>query len=108
MNIDINAVLADMISAIKGEVEGNWGKVESTANQFLQSRKESLELLMKLRIEGEIDQEEFESRLADEKLVIEAQLNALAVLSKVIIQNAANAAIAILEKAVKVVILGAI
>ena len=108
MNIDINEVLSDMLSAIKGTVEGNWGKVESTARQFLQNRKESLELLIKLRLDGQIDQEEFESRLSDEKLVVEAELNALMVLSKAIAQNAANAAIAILEKAVKAAISAAI
>jgi len=104
MNLDINAVVTDMLLAIKGTVEGNWGKVESTANQFLQNRKENLELLVQLRIDGEIDQDEFDSRLADEQLVIEAELNALAVLSKAIAQNAANAAIAILGKAAKAAI----
>jgi len=104
MNININEVLADMLSAIKGTVEGNWKKVESTVNQFMQNRKESLELLVQLRIDNEIDQEEFDSRLEDEKLVMEAELNALAVLSKAIAQNAANAAITILEKAVKAAI----
>lgn len=108
MNIDINAVVSDMLSAIKGTVEGNWKKVESTVNQFLQNRKERLQLLVQLRIENEIDQDEFDSRLADEKLIIEAELNALAVLSKAIAQNAANAAIAILQKAVKAAISAAI
>ena len=108
MNINFDEVLAEMLSAIKGTVEGNWGKVESTARQFLQNRKESLELLVSLRLEGEINQEEFESRLGDEKLVVEAELNALAVLSKAIAQNAANAAIAILEKAVQAAISAAI
>jgi len=108
MNIDINALVTDMLSAIKGTVEGNWEKVESTANQFLQNRKESLQLLVQLRINGDIDQDEFDSRLADEKLIVEAELNALAVLSKAIAQNAANAAIAILEKAAKAAISAAI
>jgi len=108
MNIDINAVVSDMLSAIKGTVEGNWKKVESTVNQFLQNRKERLQLLVQLRIDNEIDQDEFDSRLADEKLIIEAELNALAVLSKAIAQNAANAAIAILQKAVKAAISAAI
>ena len=108
MNININEVVTDMLTAIKGTVEGNWKKVESTVNQFLQNRKESLELLVQLRIDGQIDQEEYDSRLADEKLVVEAELNALTVLSKAIAQNAANAAIAILDKAVKAAISAAI
>ena len=97
-----------MLSAIKGTVEGNWKKVESTAKQFMQNRKESLELLIQLRLDGDIDQDEFDSRIEDEKLVIEAELNALEVLSKAIAQNAANAAIDILGKAVKAAISAAI
>jgi hypothetical protein len=108
MNFDVNKVVADMLSAIKGTVEGNWKKVESTAKQFMQNRKESLELLIQLRLDGDIDQDEFDSRIEDEKLVIEAELNALEVLSKAIAQNAANAAIDILGKAVKAAISAAI
>jgi hypothetical protein len=104
MNFDINEVLSDMVSAIKGVVEDNWDEVKSTANQFLQRRKERLELLADLRIKNEISQEKFESRLLDEKLVLEAELHAIAVISKAIAQKATNAALEVLEKAVKVAI----
>lgn len=104
MNFDINEVLADMLSAIKGTVEDNWDKVKTTANQFIQRRKERLELLAELRINNELSQEKFESRLEDEKLIVEAELNAIAVISKAIAQKAANAAIDIFVKAVKVAI----
>jgi len=108
MSFNINEVSSDMLSAIKGVVDDNWPTVKSTAAQFLQNRKERLELLAELRIKGEINQEKFESRLLDEKLILEAELNALAVLSKAIAQNAANAAIEILEKAVATAISAAI
>jgi hypothetical protein len=104
MNFDINKILADMLSAIKGTVEDNWDEVKTTANQFLQRKKERLELLAELRINNELSQEKFESRLADEKLIVEAELNAIAVISKAIAQKAANAAMDILLKAVKVAI----
>jgi len=104
MNFDINEVLADMLSAIKDIVKDNWDEVKATANQFLQRKKERLELLAELRINGELSQEKFESRLSDEKLVVEAELHAIAVISKAIAQKAANAAMDILEKAVKVAI----
>jgi hypothetical protein len=102
MNFDINEILVDMLAAIKGTVEDNWDEVESTANQFLQREKERLSLLAELRINNELSQEKFESRLADEKLIVEAELNAIAVISKATAQKAANAAIDILVKAVKV------
>lgn len=101
MNFDINEVLANMLSAIKGTVGDNWDEVKSIANQFLQRKKERLELLAVLRINGDLSQEKFESRLKDEKLIAEAELHAIAVISKAIAQKAANAAMDILEKAVK-------
>lgn len=104
MNFDINTVISDMALAIKGEIGENWDKVKATANQFLQNKKERFALLAELRISGDLSQEKFKSRLNDEKLVAEAELNTLAVISKAIAQNAANAAIGVLEKAVKTAI----
>jgi hypothetical protein len=100
MNFDINTVLADMSSAVKDTVSENWDETKSVANRFLQNRKERLALLAKLRIDGDLSEEKFKSRLEDEKLILEAELNALEVISKAIAQNAANAAINALEKAV--------
>jgi hypothetical protein len=101
MKFDINEVLAGMMGAIKNTVTENWDEVKSVANQFLQRRKYRLELLAELRISAEISQEKFESRLKDEKLIVEAELHAIAVILKAIAQKAANAAIGVLENAVK-------
>lgn len=108
MKLDINEILADMLSAIKGTVTENWDEVKGTANQFLQNRKERLELLAKLRIDNELTQEKFESYLEDEKLVLEAELHAIAVISKAIAQKATNAAIDVLKKAIKSIISAAL
>jgi hypothetical protein len=102
MNFDINAVLVDMLSVIKGTVTDNWEEVKSPVHQILQRKKERLELIAELRIKGELSQEKFQSRLSDETLVVEAELNALAVISKAIAQKAANAAMNALEKAVMI------
>lgn len=104
MKFDIDEVLADMSAVVKNTVAEDWREVKSVTNKFLQRRKERLELLANLRIEGEISQEKFESRLIDEKLIFEAELHAIAVISKAIAQNAANAAIDILLKAVNIAI----
>ncbi|MFZ4549851.1 MAG: hypothetical protein ACOYN4_20550 [Bacteroidales bacterium] len=104
MNLDINAVFADMLSAVKGTVSNNRDKVETIAKQFLAQNKETLQLITGLRISGELSDEEFKSRLQDQKLVLEAQFNALEVVSKAIAQQVANAAIDVLEKAVIAVI----
>lgn len=104
MEFNIDVVLSDMLAVIKGTVADNWDEVKSTADQMLSRKKERLALLAELRIKGEINQEKFESRLADEKLVVEAELNAVTVISKAIAQKAANAAMEVLDKAVMVAI----
>jgi transcription termination factor Rho len=100
MHFDIHTVLADMGSAVKETVAENWKETKSVTIQFLQNRKERIALLAQLRISGELSKEKFTSRLEDEKLLLEAELNALQVISKAIAQNAANSAINVLEKAV--------
>lgn len=104
MEFNIDVVLSDMLAVIKGTVTDNWDEVKSTADQMLSRKKERLGLLAELRIKGEINQEKFESRLADEKMVVEAELNAVTVISKAIAQKAANAAMEVLDKAVLVAI----
>ncbi|PZW42740.1 hypothetical protein LX95_01057 [Mesonia algae] len=104
MNFDINEVLADMLTKIKNNVDENWDQVKDTSNQFLQNKKERLELLAELRISGELSEEKFQSRLKDEKLVLEAELHAIAVISKAIAQRATNGAIEVLEKAIRTAI----
>ena len=104
MNFDINEVISDMLSAVKSTVTDNWSEVKSTASQFFQRKKERLELLAELRISGELSEEKFASRLEDEKLIVEAELHAIAVISKAIAQKAANAAMDILQQAVKVAV----
>ena len=108
MNINIDDVLAEMLSTMKGAVGEHWSEVKTVAEQFLQRRKERLELLAQLRISGDLSQEKFESRLLDEKQIAEAELNALGVLSKAVAQKAATAGIEILQKTVGTAILGAI
>ncbi|MEI8366665.1 MAG: hypothetical protein WCF65_09650 [Parachlamydiaceae bacterium] len=108
MNINIDDVLVEMLSTMKGTVGEHWSDVRTVAEQFLQRRKERLELLAQLRISGDLSQEKFESRLLDEKLIAEAELNALGVLSKAVTQKAASDGLEILKKAVGTAILGAI
>ena len=106
MNFDINEVLSQMASAVKDVVADNWSEAKSVVNQFLQNRKERLELLAQLRMSGDLTQKRFESRLEDEKLIAEAEFHAVAVISKATAQEAANAAIKVLTDAVNVAIKG--
>lgn len=104
MAFDINEILADMLKAIKGIVKEDWKEVKSVANQFLQNKKERLELLAQLRIKEDLSEAQFKSYLEDEKLVLEAELHAIAIIKKATAQKATNKALGILEKAIKLAI----
>lgn len=108
MNLDVNKVIADVLSVLKGTVENNQDKVESVAKQFVLQNKDTLLLIAQLRLKGELTDEDVKSRLEDQKLVLEVQFNALQVVTKAIAQQAANAAIDILEKAVMTAVKGVI
>lgn len=100
MAFNINEVLAQMIGAIKGELKKDWDLAKSTVNNFLQAKKDRLELLTSLRLENQITDKNFKQRLKNEQLILESELHAIAVIGKVAAQNAANAAINVLSKAV--------
>ena len=100
MAFDINETVAQMLGAVKTTVKDNWSMVKETANNFLQTRKDRLELLASLRLADEISQKFFLKRLGDEKKIFESELHAVAIITKAIAQKAANAALDILEKAV--------
>jgi hypothetical protein len=104
MNFDINEVIADMAGAIRGEVGDSWTEVQPIANQFLNSRKNRLELLAEMTITGDLSQEKLDLRLKHEELLAEAEFHAIAVITKAIAQRAANAAMDVLKKAVKTAI----
>ena len=104
MNLDINQVFADVVSAIKGEVKDDWSIVKDATNGFLISKQGRIELLISLRMADEISDEFFKKRLADEKDILQSELSAVALISKVTAQNAANAALNVLQKAVETAI----
>lgn len=101
MNFDINEVIAQMLDAVKITVGPNWEFAKATANEFFENRKLRLELLTSLRLQDEISQDFFDKRLLDEKDILESEMHAIAIISKVMAQNAANAAITVLSNAVK-------
>ncbi len=104
MAFDINEILPQMLEAMKAEVKKDWGSIKRTASGFLQNKKDRLIFLTNLRLKNQISEEDFKLRLKHEELILETELNALVLISKVTAQNAANAAIAVLNKAVSAAI----
>jgi len=100
MAFDINEVVAQMLGSIKDTVKDNWNIVKDGANGYFQDHKSRLELFASLRLQKQISQEFFESRLADEEKILESELHSIAIITKAIAQKAANAAIDIFQSAV--------
>lgn len=98
---ELDPTLGEMLNTIKNIVGKHWKDIESTARKFLENRKNRLAKLAEMRISGQLSQEKFESRLQDEAMIFEAEINALQVLAKAITQKAVNAAIDVFIKAVE-------
>ena len=100
MAFDINETVAQMLSAIKDSVGENWPEAKRAMNNFMERRKARLQLLAEFLLQGLITQDEFNSRLEDEKLLLDSELHAVAIITKSMSQQAANAAIEVLQNAV--------
>lgn len=104
MKFDINEVLAQMLEAMKESIKDDWSVVKKSANTFIQNKKDRLELLANMRLAGAIDDGFFEKRMADEKEILQAELHSIAIVNKVLAQNAANAAFKILENVIQTIL----
>ena len=101
MEFDVDGTINEMLLAVKVSVNNDLGEVGKITRMFLSANKARYKKLVEFRIEGKIDEANFKARLEDEKLMLEAQYNTLSIITKVMAQNAANAAFNVLESAVK-------
>ena len=100
MTFDINEVVAQMLGAIKDTVKENWKQLKDGANGYFQDHKSRLELLASLKLNNQISDEFFKSRVADEEKILESELHSIAIITKAVAQKAANAAIDIFQNAI--------
>ena len=100
MNFDINAVLGDMLTAMKDSVDTDWEDIGGYAKQVLENEKEALANLAEQRLQNEITDEELQSELKDERDTVEAEMKAIQVMTKAMAQRATNAAMDVLSKAI--------
>jgi hypothetical protein len=101
MSFDIDTTLKDMGSAAAAVLAGEAPKVRDCLNKALQDEKEALKLIADARIAGEITAAEMKDQIADEREALKAALLVCKVKGKVAAQKAANAALKVLEKAVR-------
>ncbi len=104
MKFNFKETFSNMLGAAKNAAAGEWKQTKKMLDQFFEINKKHLELIAGQYIKGEIDKVKFEYRLNELKENFELQALALNVVAKVAAQNAANAAIEVFEKAVKVAV----
>ena len=104
MSFDIDSAVNDMLSAASGVISGEWPGVKDCVKKALDDEKVALTDIANARKAGDIDDDDLKSQLEDEKVALEAALLVCKVKTKVMAQNAANAAINSLKAAIDAVI----
>jgi hypothetical protein len=107
-DFNIEEVALSMLSALQGELKKDWPAAKATMENFMRRQQRILETEALYRINGQLDEENYKSRLEDKKRLMEAQLEAVKAVSKAMAQKAANAAIEVLENAVLLALKGLI
>ena len=101
MAFDIGEVLKQMISAA-GDVLAKEGPIiKGCVKAAFEQEKDALEEIAQARLEGEIDDDDLKSQIADEEDTLKAALLACKVKGKVAAQKAANAAIKVFTGALE-------
>lgn len=101
MALDLDLTLKDMAAAAARVFKKESKKAGKAAERVLQDRREALEAIAAARLANEIDDEELEIQLVDEKLAFQTGMLMVRALTKASVQKAANAAFAALTKAIK-------
>jgi len=104
MSFDFDAVLDDMLGAMREELGGGWQDLQGYAQEVFNNNKSSLNNLIGQYKRGDLTESEFISELDDEKDTLAGELAALTVISKAAAQRAINAAMNVLAQAVNIVI----
>ena len=104
MSFNIDKVFKDMTSTVKDIVKEELGDIKQYGKEILEAEKKELESLAIERLEGKINDEEFNIEVEREKKVLEVQLQTIKIMSKALAQEAINEAIEVFIKAVKAAI----
>ncbi|MFT7412753.1 MAG: hypothetical protein ACI9J4_001115 [Paraglaciecola sp.] len=104
MSIDIANTFSDMAKTAGQSLEQDGASISSGFSEALKKNQASIAELVQARVDGEINDEDFATELAREKLIVEAEMISLEIASKAAVQKAVNAAIDVLTQAVSAAI----
>ncbi|GAB7026359.1 hypothetical protein [Geotalea toluenoxydans] len=104
MGFELDKVFGDMLAAAEGVFRKEWPKVKDAMEQVLADEREALKNISEAYMSGALTDEELQDQLEGERDAFEAGVAMCKVKSKVTIQKAVNAALKVLEEAVKAVV----
>lgn len=99
-DIDIQQIIKDCTAAVKSILGKSWKQYKPYAEHEFQKFSESAEFLAKLKLAGNIGEEELKLRLQMQELAFRNVLLAIQGIGIVTVQNVLNAVLGIVYKAV--------
>jgi hypothetical protein len=91
MSIDVGAILQGAVGAAAEAVRNTAPQVEDFLREIAKGHEAAIKSLAEALASGDIDKDTFEDEMKDEGKTLEAELQAVAVLTKAIAQRAINA-----------------
>lgn len=99
--MDYEKMFSDMLNAMKGKIGKKWSKAKSYVERVLENNKAAIQEITNYYLNSELTEAEFKEELEDNMLTFKNELLVLKIMSKKAIQNAVNAGIDVVMKAVK-------
>jgi hypothetical protein len=100
MSIDITKTISELAKAAGSSLGEDGPVISSAMTEVLHNNQQSIAELVQARVDSEINDEDFSTELAREKLIVEAEMIALEIAGKASIQKAINDAMEVLTKSV--------
>ena len=101
--MDFEKLFNEILEAMKGEIKEDWPKAKGYLKQILDNNKESIKEITEYLINGELTFEEYQDELKSEMKTILNEMVALNVIKKKAIQDAVNAGIDVVMKAIRII-----
>jgi hypothetical protein len=104
MAFDIEATFQAMAEAAGTSLEKESQSVRDALHRVLEDQRQALADIAAARLAGDIDDEQLEVQLDDEKIAFRAGLSMVKAITKATVQKAANAAFDVLIRAIRAAI----
>ena len=101
--MDFNSIFNDMYNAMTAEFKDNAPKIKDQLKYILENNKAMIEKITNKLVSGKITPEQYKKLLKRNMRKIEDQMSTVNVMKKKAIQDAINAGIDVMMKAIKII-----